>query len=445
MDLEILTKTAGAFVIYQGSFVFQIDPTKQKDTLAIVELGGRRIKGEAPIETAEREVREEAAMNLYPLSAPVCYYKKSNSESLQQMYFDELIAPIVILEKEDHSLSVTYLVESEDPPVPSGDTSGIIILTPEEIHTLCEGSWTLEEFKYNGGRVIEGREINKNLPLKPFPQIHILSKLLKEYEGWFQRFQVNTYVTNISDGVDKTFRSNIYQKVKSIVGENFVTFEDTKYLTENEMKQFIDYILEDSMFSNKKFINVLVHRKFSRHIDQLLIGEGFYLHDEFIMVYKDLKNHFAETSPFTFKSLELISEGEFKSVWKGTMEQSLNAPSSLTMDEQMENVKIELGEGYRKSCVIAYEEGRPIGVVMPHIEPGTEKEGRLFYFGLLKAERGKGKSIPLHKQALSLLKDDFKADDYIGGTSIHNLPMQKIFNHNDCKVVETNKVYKMKR
>jgi hypothetical protein len=445
MDLESLTKTAGAYVRYQGSFVFQIDPTKQKDALAIVELGGHRKKEETPIETAEREVRKEAAMTIYPLSTPACYYKKSKNEPLQQIYVEGVITPIVICEREDHSLSVMYVVESEDPPVPSGETNGIIILNPDEVHALCEGTWTLEEHKNNGGRIIEKKEMNLKLPLKPSPQVYILSELLREHKGWFQKYQFNSSITNDSTSEDENIRSNIYRKVKFVVGENFVTIEDTNYLTENEMKQFIDFILEDSMFNNKKFINVLVHRKFSRHIDQLLMRKGFYLHDEFVMVYKSLKNHCAETSPFTFKSLEHISEEEFKSVWKSTMEQSLNAPSSLTMDEQMDNVKVELGEEYRKSCVVAYEEERPIGVVMPHIEPGTKKEGRLFYFGLLKTERGKGKSIPLHKQALSLLKDDFKADDYIGGTSIHNLPMQKIFKHNDCKVVETNKVYKFKR
>jgi len=39
---------------------------------------------------------------------------------------------------------------------------------------------------------------------------------------------------------------------------------------------------------------------------------------------------------------------------------------------------------------------------MPHIEPGTSEEGRLFYFGIIPSERGKGKSKLLHKQALEI-------------------------------------------
>lgn len=68
---------------------------------------------------------------------------------------------------------------------------------------------------------------------------------------------------------------------------------------------------------------------------------------------------------------------------------SLNAPSSLNIDEQIRSVEVELGPDYKDSCIITYEEGKSIGVIMPHIEPRTLNEGRMFYFGLTPEERGK--------------------------------------------------------
>lgn len=41
---------------------------------------------------------------------------------------------------------------------------------------------------------------------------------------------------------------------------------------------------------------------------------------------------------------------------------------------------------------------------IPHIETGTESEGRLFYFGVMPYYRGKGIASRLHLQSLHMLK-----------------------------------------
>ncbi|WP_423808617.1 hypothetical protein [Pontibacillus yanchengensis] len=82
---------------------------------------------------------------------------------------------------------------------------------------------------------------------------------------------------------------------------------------------------------------------------------------------------------------------------------------------------------------------------MPHIEPGTKNEGRLFYFGLIPSERGKGKSRKLHQRALGILQQDFQARYYIGATSVHNKPMVNTFISNGCEIMESYKVYKRVR
>ncbi|WP_209480541.1 GNAT family protein [Virgibacillus litoralis] len=235
----------------------------------------------------------------------------------------------------------------------------------------------------------------------------------------------------------------IYAKVKILKGENFVTIEETKALSAEEMIAFITNFIDDLELGEIPNVNIMVNSKFTEEIYELLQDNNFQFHDEMVTVYKELNEVVELESNFTFKSLHSISQHEFKEIWAESMTDSLNAPSSLTLDEQMKSLEIELGPDYKDSCLVAYEEERPVGVAIPHIEPGTLDEGRLFYFGLIPSERGKGKSMPLHKLALQLLKDEFNATCYIGGTSESNQPMLKTFMANGCHVIERNKVYKM--
>ncbi|MFB4168939.1 GNAT family N-acetyltransferase [Virgibacillus sp. JSM 102003] len=237
-------------------------------------------------------------------------------------------------------------------------------------------------------------------------------------------------------------RLEIYAKVKIVKGENFVTIEETKALTTKEMITFITNFIGDLELGDIPNVNIMVNSKFPEEVYEVLQDNNFHFHDEMVTVYKELNEVVWQESNLTFKSLHSISQLEFKEIWAESMTDSLNAPSSLTIDEQMKSLEIELGPDYKDSCLVAYEDGRPIGVAIPHIEPGTRDEGRLFYFGLIPSERGKGKSRALHNLALKLLKDEFNASYYIGGTSKSNQPMLKTFMANGCHVIERNKVYK---
>ncbi len=237
-------------------------------------------------------------------------------------------------------------------------------------------------------------------------------------------------------------RLDIYAKVKIVKGDNFVTIEETKGLTTEEMIAFITNFIDDLELWEIPNVNIMVNSKFTEEVYEVLQDNNFQFHDEMVTVYKKLDEEVCQEHNLTLKSLHSMSQHEFREIWAESMTDSLNAPSSLTLDEQMKSLEIELGPDYKKSCLVAYEDGRPIGVVIPHVEPGTRDEGRLFYFGLIPSERGKGKSMPLHKLALQLLKDEFNASCYIGGTSESNQPILKTFMANGCHVIERNKVYK---
>ncbi|WP_377890002.1 GNAT family N-acetyltransferase [Alkalihalobacillus sp. R86527] len=206
---------------------------------------------------------------------------------------------------------------------------------------------------------------------------------------------------------------------------------------------FIRDVLNDNAFRDVDTVNVVISDR--KDVRNDLIAAGFSLHDETIQVTHDLQMEIEETPLYTFVTLHELTEEAYKKVWADAMSGSFNASSTLSIDDQLRSVERELGDSYKDSCMIVYEDEKAIGVVMPHIEPGTKSEGRLFYFGLVPSERGRGKSKEIHRQSLRFLRDTFGATTYIGNTSVRNLPMMKTFQANGCKEIERNSVYTLKR
>ncbi|WP_226673437.1 GNAT family N-acetyltransferase [Rossellomorea aquimaris] len=239
--------------------------------------------------------------------------------------------------------------------------------------------------------------------------------------------------------------SDLMARIHIVKGKNFVTIENTKTLTNLELLELIPYMMDQSFIKTCGNVNILVDCQCSKEVVSLLKEYEFTLHDENVTVHKVLEESSNLGEGFSLKDLHDIPLKEFKNVWEASMKESLNAPSSLHIDDQMRSVEVELGPNCKRSCMIAYENDVPIGVTMPHIEPGTVDEGRIFYFGILPSERGKGKSKLLHQQTLEILKKEFNASYYIGSTGHNNLPMLKTFQSNGCMVVERNKVFKRKK
>ncbi|MFD2923591.1 GNAT family N-acetyltransferase [Halobacillus naozhouensis] len=238
-------------------------------------------------------------------------------------------------------------------------------------------------------------------------------------------------------------KSNLYKKVKFVEGENFATVENITPLSRQQFFQLIEYLVHDDHFNKVATLSILLPSP-SKEVEERLEENGFILNDVIVSVKRELSEMNGAEGPFTLQPLEEGMEESFKQVWSQSMKGSLNGSSSLTIDEQFRSVEKELGPDFRHTCQMVYEKGRPIGVVMPHIEPGTAVEGRLFYFGLIPDERGKGKSKALHRQALSVLRDKVGAEYYIGSTSCRNEPMLKVFDYNGCREVDRSNLYKRK-
>ncbi|WP_203248753.1 hypothetical protein [Sporosarcina beigongshangi] len=201
----------------------------------------------------------------------------------------------------------------------------------------------------------------------------------------------------------------------------------------DEIRTLIDFAIQSEL--NR--VSALINRSSEHYLylSKMLISLGFEQYASKIEVFRDLHDINSNVKGYEWRSLSdsTISEEEFKNLWKDCMSGSENSVSSLTIDEHLSSVQSELGEKWRKSCKAIYLEGRPIGVSMPHIEPGTVDEGRLFYFGLIPEERGKGQSAIIHYQSMYLLKL-MGATYYIGSTHETNKKMQKVFSRNGCSI-----------
>ncbi|WP_053220252.1 GNAT family N-acetyltransferase [Virgibacillus senegalensis] len=235
---------------------------------------------------------------------------------------------------------------------------------------------------------------------------------------------------------------SLFNQVKCLQGDDYLTIEETGNLTEEQMKRIVKILSDHPEYRKIPVVTILTEGNLSADLGRCMRDGGFQLQDEVIMYYRSLDDLPDIPSAFAIKSLHKMKKEEFQIIWKQAMHGSLNASSNFSTDKHMNSVRAELGCSYQDSCLVAFEGKEPIGVLMPHIEPGTEKEGRLFYFGLLPAHRNKGKSRKVHMQALAILKHEFHAEEYIGSTSVNNIPMRKILKRNGCQRFRQNKVFR---
>ncbi|HDR7735242.1 TPA: NUDIX domain-containing protein [Bacillus thuringiensis] len=181
-------RTSGAYVMYKNLFVFQVGPTSKGDTLGVVRLGGHKEADETAVETAKREVREEATINITILSSPSTYYKENWNAQSKKIKVENEINPILIIDSPDESLSIMYVAYSKMLPKPSSETNGLLLLSLSDIRLICSKEITLKDYIKQGGIAILKEKMDIDLMLQPYPQLMFLAELLKEDPVLFQQF-----------------------------------------------------------------------------------------------------------------------------------------------------------------------------------------------------------------------------------------------------------------
>jgi GNAT superfamily N-acetyltransferase len=139
-----------------------------------------------------------------------------------------------------------------------------------------------------------------------------------------------------------------------------------------------------------------------------------------------------------------MTDQEYGVLYERCRSGSANKNKKQTIAQVMTSLKNELGPDWRDHCIYFEKDDVVIGIGIPHIEMGTEDEGRLFYFGVVPEMRGHGIGTKIHKLTLSLLKK-WNAIDYVGSTDIHNKHMIKIFERNGCKLRYQKGIYRIQQ
>ncbi|TDL35358.1 N-acetyltransferase [Jeotgalibacillus sp. S-D1] len=96
------------------------------------------------------------------------------------------------------------------------------------------------------------------------------------------------------------------------------------------------------------------------------------------------------------------------------------------------NMEAELPLQADKMYTVYFVRSEPAGLVFPHIEPDSNKEGRIFWIGIHPKYLGQGLGKNLHLIGLNRLQEDFGAKSYLGATQVDNVPMRKIMISNGC-------------
>ncbi|PFK43244.1 GNAT family N-acetyltransferase [Bacillus cereus] len=248
---------------------------------------------------------------------------------------------------------------------------------------------------------------------------------------------------------DLTTVQNIFGPSKKVLNglPNAMTIEETEedlLHDPQNYKEQIKSFVEVCANWNVKRASILLDKNFSSFIPstKVLREFGFQLYAAKIEVFRNLSDIVESEKKYSFRSIDKggLSEEEFKLLWGRCMSGSDNQSSVLNIDEHFYAIQAELGEGWEKSCIAFYERNQPVGISIPHMEPGTKEEGRLFYFGLLPEERGKGISAHIHRQSLHILRG-MGATYYIGSTHVTNKKMQKVFLKNGCSIKTETELY----
>lgn len=189
MDIQnARINTAGAYICIDGYYLFAIGIQPHHGQIPIVRLGGHRENHETGWQCAVREAYEEASLRIEPLLPRTTFLVDWDhmEGKLQEIHWhretEQDPAPIlgVTYQREDHvHLSLMYLAQAEGLPRPSSEVKGLLLLTREEIHRLCQEHLTLEQYLGGGGKAILNAEFDERLVLEPFVQLRLLARIFK--------------------------------------------------------------------------------------------------------------------------------------------------------------------------------------------------------------------------------------------------------------------------
>ena len=111
INIEKHARTAGAYVLYGGYFLFMVGHGKNhgKNELGVVRFGGHREKNETLMQCAAREVKEEASLDVAFYNSEAAYFYREDTDMYRRIRLNEAPSPVLAIRWMGGVLSVMYL------------------------------------------------------------------------------------------------------------------------------------------------------------------------------------------------------------------------------------------------------------------------------------------------------------------------------------------------
>jgi len=179
--------TAGAYVTFEGLYVFVIGTKLHNNQIPIIRLGGHCEESETGWQCAEREALEEAKLKIKPFLPQATYLfdwenLEKEPQNIEWRHENEQthIPCLVVTDRRgaETTLSLMYLANADRLPTPSSEVKGLLLLQEAETHRICQERITLQQYLDSGGKAIMTDKFDTSLFLEPFAQLRLLSKLL---------------------------------------------------------------------------------------------------------------------------------------------------------------------------------------------------------------------------------------------------------------------------
>ncbi|MDI2586250.1 GNAT family N-acetyltransferase [Psychrobacillus sp. NEAU-3TGS] len=212
--------------------------------------------------------------------------------------------------------------------------------------------------------------------------------------------------------------------------------------SQEEYKEAFKKILKAYDEEQIGYLSLLMDEAF----EKWLLERDFRKISSIVEYTKLLEEEINLDSDLLFHSLSdgLMTDTEFAQVYELCRTGTANKNIPQPIEQVMDSIGKELGEDWRSHCYYFLKGQKLVGISIPHIEMGTEEEGRMFYFGVIPEMRGMGLGAEIHKVTLSIMKK-IKATYYVGSTDESNAHMVQIFKKNGCVLRDKKGIYRIEK